>query len=129
MSFLTSSWFWFRPGVSTPGIFYFKLQKMTVRQINEKIDSFTSEERGIYLRALLNKFLPYSQYLVMQMQEDHKREHEPSTEESLEEDYKEFCKQQNKVIKEAIARETGEFYNAIRKSLKQESLTLETEIS
>lgn len=91
---------------------------MKIKEILEKIDSLTEDERGKYLGSLVNELTPVSKTTLCNFQEfwDGKRS------------FEEFKKEQNEVIKHCVKIECSYLGKIIRKKLGLKDLTLDTEI-
>jgi len=91
---------------------------MTLRDVLEKIDDFTEEERERYLLKVLDLFSPVGKATMLHFQEDW----------DPDKGFAAFVKEQNKTFKMCIELECCPAGNYVREVMKLAPLTLETEL-
>jgi len=99
---------------------------MTVKEIAEKMDDFTDEERGTHLRLLCESLTPVSKAQLLAFQNDWKPEFK--TTHNIVADFKKFKTAQNKEIRRCLEIELSESGSRVRQSLGLQPLHEEDEI-
>jgi hypothetical protein len=91
---------------------------MTLKEIIEKMDGFTEDERVQYLPKVFSLLSPVSRVELLDFQRDW----------DASRGFEAFVKAQNEKIKMCIELECAEFGSTVREALKLEPITMESEV-
>ena len=99
---------------------------MTIKELKEKLENFTDDEREKYLSALVNKFSKLSRGTIQNFQQ--KWEIEGFDKQGKQKPFEEFKKAQNKEFLMCINMEIGFMGKTMRELEGLSEMTLETEL-